>query len=146
MEKIIKKFFEEISFFGGISFYLFLIILFFIMGWVNYSLRFLFALIIIYFITFLIRLIYFKPRPEKEGYGNFLEKIDASSFPSVHAARATFLCFFGVIISNNVKISLLIYVLFFLVLYSRIYLRKHYLTDVIGGVLLGLFSLVSFWI
>lgn len=144
MKLILKKIFEEATFFGGLGFYAFLIILFFVIGKTNYSIKLFLSLIIIYFLTFIIRLFYFKSRPKKEEYRNFLEKIDASSFPSVHAARATFLCFFSILVLNlTLYVNILIFVLFFLVLYSRIYLKKHYLIDVIGGVILGIISLIS---
>jgi len=40
----------------------------------------------------LIKWAYFKERPKKKKYDNWIEKIDASSFPSGHTARTTFVC------------------------------------------------------
>lgn len=139
---IIKKIFEELTFFGGIAFYMFLVALFFVLGKVDLVLKLILGLVVIYLITFLIRLVYFKPRPRKVGYKNLLEKIDASSFPSVHVSRAVFLCFFMLFLFDlNLVIEVGIVVLMILVIYSRIYLFKHDIIDAIGGILLGILGL-----
>jgi len=145
--KLAKKFFEEVTFFGGIVFYLFLIFLLYITGKPDYSIKlslvFIFALIIIYSLTFVIRLFYFKQRPEKIKYSNFIEKIDASSFPSVHAARITFLAlFFMFSFTMNYLYIPVILVIWFFTIYSRYYLKKHDTTDLITGIILGIISFV----
>ena len=94
---IFDKFFEEITFLGGILFFLLFSILFLILGKPDMFFQLILGLIIIYVLTFLIRLFYFKARPKKVHYKNFLEKLDASSFPSVHAARITFISLFLII-------------------------------------------------
>jgi len=140
---IIRKIFEELTFFGGIAFYMFLVVLFFVLGQVDLVVGLVLGLIFIYLITFFIRLFYFKPRPRRVGYKNLLEKVDASSFPSVHAARAFFLCFFMLFVFDlHLVVEGIVVVLMILVIYSRIYLLKHDITDAIGGVLLGIMSLM----
>ena len=142
---IAKKFFEEMTFFGGIAFYLFVIILLLIFEKLFFAFRLFLGLIIIYFIVFVIRLFYFKHRPKKIEHTNFLEKIDASSFPSVHAARITFLFLFAIFLSGpDVVIKLIAGLVFLLVLYSRIYLFKHDLIDILGGVVVGAFAMLVF--
>ena len=146
---IMKKFFEEMTFFGGLAFYLFVIILLLIFQKYIFALKLFLGLIIIYFITLVIRLFYFKNRPKKVGYTNLLEKLDASSFPSIHAARITYLFLFILFSSSFfsyliVKISL--GAVFLLVLYSRIYLFKHDIVDVLSGVVLGGFAILTFFI
>ena len=147
MARIIKKFFEEITYIGGLFFFIFLIALFFFAGMRNYSIKLFIVLIGIYIITGIIRIIYFKQRPKKEEYDNFIEKIDASSFPSMHSARITFLCLFTLIFLNlEFFIKAIIIAFGILGVYSRVYLKKHDFVDVIGGILLGIFSLVVFLI
>jgi membrane-associated phospholipid phosphatase len=143
-----QRAFEEITFFGGIVFYIFLIMVFLIFGKFNYALQMGIALAFIYLFTLGVRLAYFKNRPKKQGYGNMLEKMDASSFPSVHAARTTFIFLFlmyNLIIFQSYFLFLFYLCsamfLWLLVLYSRIYLLKHDVTDIIGGVMLGIISL-----
>lgn len=89
-----------------------------------------------------IRLAYFKNRPRKEKYSTLLERIDASSFPSIHTARIFFVAF---ILSHFFADRLL--TIFFLCLaglvsYSRIYLKKHYWLDLLGGLFL---AMLVFW-
>ena len=144
---LMKKFFEEITLLGGILFYLLISLYFLFKKQYTYFLLFLIGLIFIYFITLIIRIFYFKSRPEKRAYKNFLEKIDASSFPSVHAARTIFIFLFLIYSIHNIYVIILGLGFLFLVLYSRIYLRKHDIRDIIGGIMLGIFSfIVSFYI
>ena len=139
---IIRKIFEELTFFGGIAFYIFLVGVFFVFGKLDLVLKLILGLVVIYLVTFVIRLFYFKPRPRKIGYKNYLEKIDASSFPSVHVARAVFLCFFMLFLFDlSWVVDFGIIILMILVIYSRIYLLKHDIIDAIGGILLGVLSL-----
>ncbi|MEK6818538.1 MAG: phosphatase PAP2 family protein, partial [Nanoarchaeota archaeon] len=96
------------------------------------------SLILIYLITFAIRFIYYKPRPKKQSHKNLLEKLDASSFPSMHSARITLLCLIFTSVYLNLYSVLLSALLILLVSYSRIYLKKHYFSDLVGGVILGI--------
>lgn len=88
-------------------------------------------------ITALIRVFYFKPRPKKEDYSNLLEKIDASSFPSLHAARIVFLAILFSAHFANQYLTILCTVVAALVSYSRIYLQKHDWIDITGGIIVG---------
>jgi membrane-associated phospholipid phosphatase len=54
------------------------------------------ALVCSYVFGSLIKLFYFKPRPKEQAYKNLLQKIDASSFPSVHTSNSFIVAFFGV--------------------------------------------------
>lgn len=143
MKIIIKKFFEEITFLGGILFYL-IFLLFFLINKDYFSSLIIFSgIVLIYFITLGVRTFYFKSRPKKVKYKNFLEKIDASSFPSIHSARSIFIFLFLIfyVIADYLVLFLLL-VLTFLVMYSRIYLKKHNIMDLLGGILLAIFSFV----
>jgi len=88
-------------------------------------------------ITVLIRTFYFKNRPNQQNHTNFIERIDASSFPSLHTGRTIFLAllFINFFKDNYVTIFLIIFAI--LVAYSRIYLKKHDWYDLMGGLVLG---------
>ncbi len=144
---VFQKIFEELTFLGGILFSLIIFLFFLIKKQFFYSFVLFTGLFLIYFLTFVIRIFYFKNRPKKVRYSNFLEKIDASSFPSVHAARATFLfLFFLTYFIKSLLITFLLLSLCFLVYYSRIFLKKHDYIDVLAGILLGIVSFLPFLI
>ena len=107
----------------------------------HYSFILIFGLSLIYLITLAIRTFYYKPRPSTIKYNNFLEKIDASSFPSVHSARVTFIfLFFVFYITKNLLTILILIFLTLFTYYSRIYLKKHDYIDVFGGIVLGILT------
>ena len=140
---IIKRFFEEVTFLGGILFYSLFIFWFLSKRQYNLVLILCFGLSIIYLATLVIRFFHFKPRPKRIRYNNFLEKIDASSFPSIHSARATFLfLFLFLFFIDSYVLLFLIFFLSIFVLYSRIYLMKHYWEDILGGVVLGAIAFI----
>ena len=142
---LIKRFFEEITNLGGFVISSFFIFAFLIFGTINQFLQICLAFFSIYFITFTIRLFYFKDRPKKMRHSNFLEKIDASSFPSIHSARAILMLILLIYyLPFNVLFFLVASIAAFLVVFSRIYLSKHDIYDVVGGIILGFLS--SLWV
>jgi membrane-associated phospholipid phosphatase len=135
IQELSAKILRKISFFGNYQFF------FSILGYLyfTHNLLFidqLFALLIIILVGFPFRIIYFRERPKKQKHNNLLQKIDAGSFPSGHAARITALF---ILFSRGQSSEVIIYLwgLFLLVLYSRIKLRKHRYIDLLGGIVLG---------
>ena len=136
---ILKKIFDEITFLGGILFYLIVSFLFLYFQKQDIFLKLILALISVYLITAIIRMFYFKNRPKKLNHSNFLEKLDASSFPSIHAARATLLfILFSLINLEKLFLIAIMFLLLLSVYYSRIYLKKHDIIDILGGIILGI--------
>lgn len=86
----------------------------------------------------LIKLFFHKPRPDGQPYNGFLEKIDAGSFPSIHASRISLVYFtlFSHAESLGLQIAFLLVIL--IVAYSRVALKRHFWTDIIGGILIGI--------
>lgn len=60
------------------------------------------------------------------------------SFPSGHTASSFAAA--TVFIRTDMRLTYLIVVIAILISFSRLYLRVHYLSDVIGGIVLGIFS------
>ncbi len=95
------------------------------------------ALLVNEVIGSLIKIIFPKKRPNKQTYKNILEKIDAGSFPSIHASRITltYLTLFSNTEITNHKIVYIFIII--MVIISRVLLKKHFIIDVIGGFVIG---------
>ena len=110
------------------------------------------SLFISYFFWSIIKLTYHKPRPQPRSYNTWREKIDASSFPSIHTANSLICAFFGVLmllvsgrIGNPVGMVLLTiwwFLFFMAVSLSRIVLHKHYPIDIFFGSVFGIIIVV----
>lgn len=103
------------------------------------------GLIIIELICRGIRIFYHRDRPRKEVYKNFLERLDASGFPSIHSARSCFV--FLVLYSlTSFPVNLIFILLFSIVGLTRILLKKHYLIDVLFGFVIGGLMFLIWWL
>ena len=98
------------------------------------------GLVLIYIVIIIIRTFYFKERPEKLSHKSYIDSIDASSFPSLHSARISFLSAILMKYYNNFYFSILAAVILLAVCYSRIKLKKHDFADVSFGILLGILA------
>ncbi len=98
-------------------------------------------------VTVGIRLLYFKNRPAVQEYHNWIEKLDASSFPSLHTARIIFLAMTLSFFFEQEVVSIFLILLALSVAYSRVYLQKHDWMDLLGGLFLGIitYGLTSFF-
>jgi len=86
----------------------------------------------------LIKILYHKNRPVNEAYTNMMERINASSFPSLHTARSSFVFLILFFIIPVYPIKIISITMIILIGTSRILLKKHYLSDVIVGLLIGI--------
>lgn len=83
-----------------------------------------------------IKYFWHKPRPNGQQYASGLEKIDAGSFPSIHAARIAYV--YGTLgmihhWTGHSWVLVIALVVIGAVGYSRIFLQKHYFVDVMAG-------------
>ncbi len=126
---------QDIKGLSGVPIFVVLIISFLLVGSRVLALQLLIGLILAYAVTSLIRIIHFRRRPDNETYGNFIEKVDASSFPSLHAMRAGVL---ATILSFWFSQLAIIFALCAIaVAASRVVTRRHYVSDVVVGLILG---------
>lgn len=134
-------FFRDVTSLGGALFYGILVFFTLLVQEYSLSLNLIVGFLITFVVTVIIRKFYFKNRPSKEDYSNFVERIDASSFPSLHSSRVTFLTLLMSAYFNfEWKITTFFVILALLIAYSRIFLKKHDKWDLLGGAILGILT------
>ena len=130
-------FFRDITSIGSLWFYVTAVAFFIAIRQISMGIELAFGLAMIYLIVVIVRTIYFKERPTKYPYNSYLERLDASSFPSLHAARIIFL---GAVLMHEFQdVSFSIFSIFVMTIvsYSRIKLKKHDNFDVFAGWIVG---------
>ena len=128
---LISDFIEEASGFGSFPFILFLITFFYLIGETQLSLWLLIGMIVSFIIVFLIKLFYFKERPNKIAYNNLLEKLNAGSFPSLHSLRIIMISTLISYYYQSLYLGIFLGLISLFVMYTRIRLKKHYFMDVL---------------
>lgn len=136
-EKYLNIFFRDITALGSLVFHLFLLLFIITLGKNDLFRQLLFSLFFTLMVTVIVRMFYFKNRPQKQEFKNLFEKIDASSFPSLHTARTVAMVLIVLDYMQNNGVTVFLLGFSALVLYSRIYLKKHDWEDVAGGIIVG---------
>lgn len=98
------------------------------------------GLVFVEFFGSIIKFFYYKKRPREEKYENVLEKINGGSFPSLHSARSSFVFVSLFFLFNNYYLKIVLLLIPLIVGLTRISLKKHYLSDVIGGYAIGILT------
>ena len=90
-------------------------------------------------IVALIRFIWFKERPQPVEHKNLWQRIDASSFPSLHTMRAAFLGTVFIVLAKFSPWMIAAALLFTLaVAWARVRKKRHHVIDVVVGAILGI--------
>jgi len=137
MSSLKTKLIEDISALGALPFFLVIILMLYLLNQISFALQLFVGILAAHIITYLIRLVYHKKRPKPQKYRSLIEKIDASSFPSLHSVRAMTFVIIGIV---NIKSALTIFffsVYALSIMFSRYYLKKHHLTDILAGAIIG---------
>ncbi|MBI5332066.1 MAG: phosphatase PAP2 family protein [Candidatus Aenigmarchaeota archaeon] len=133
-----KDNYRDFSAFGGLPIYIMILMILYTIGEMPALKQLAAGLVIAYIITVFFRVFYFKQRPEKQKYKNFIEKIDAGSFPSLHAMRSAIL---GVVLASyfaNVLLTVIFALCIIGVAITRVLLKRHDPVDVSAGMGIGL--------
>lgn len=148
-----KRHAEDFAIFGNAMFHiifsmLLCIIFLFFRHKVQITLSILFALVFSWGLNRVMKLTFKRTRPELLDLG--IRKRLSYCFPSGHVMASIPVYFFSAVLLQNLITFLPWYlialVITSLVIISRIYLNHHYLTDVLGGVAMGIFCLnISIW-
>ena len=140
---LINDFFNHISALGSKEITILIPIFFFLINENLLATKIIIGIIIIYVIGIPIRLLYKKERPYKKPRNNVYEIMEANSFPSMHAARSTLLIIILIqYFQYEIKISLFFLVLYVLNLIARLYKKRHYVIDIICGIILGIIPFI----
>ena len=144
LSKHLSIFFRDITALGSAYFYGIVLLLVLALGesklfWILFL-----GVALIMIISVLARLVYFKDRPNREAHRNILERIDASSFPSIHTGRIWFLSLALLDSFGSTAVKIFFILLAVIVSYSRIFLKKHDLVDLVGGFVLAVIMYLSF--
>ncbi len=92
-----------------------------------------------FIVTEIFRWLWYRPRPFVENSINLLlNHSDVSSFPSGHSAF--YFAISIVVYFYNKKIGFLFFLASFLICLSRVFCGIHWPTDILGGILIGIFS------
>ncbi len=135
--KLLEMILGQLTHLGGLVFYIIITIFVLTIGKIIIFEELLVVLVTIMVVAIIIRMLYHKERPEKKKYETIFERIDSSSFPSLHSMRAVAL---AIIIGNSFAAHLqkiFLGIIAILVIYSRIKLKKHYIEDALLGAILG---------
>ncbi len=142
-----EELWQDIKGLSGVPFFVVIIVISFLLQKNALAYQLIIGLILAYAVTFFIRLVYFKRRPDKQTYRNIVEKIDASSFPSLHAMRAAVLATILSAFFENFWLTPLFALAAVAVAVSRVMTKRHDVNDVLGGLILGvIIGGISIWL
>jgi undecaprenyl-diphosphatase len=146
-----KELLQDLKGMSGVPVFGLIIIVSFLLGEKSLAAQLFAGIVIAYAVTILIRVLYFRQRPDMEKYHSFIQKIDASSFPSLHSMRAGVLGTVLALHFSNPLLSALFVLCSVAVAASRVLLKRHFVSDVVAGLVIGVIigfavaRLISFW-
>lgn len=128
---------RDLTSLGTVGFHALLLLFLLLFGQYALFAKILAGELLVYIIAVIFKLGMFRERPKKMQHAGVLQKIEAGSFPSVHTARIFLVAVFGMAVFHNLPAAVLAAIVALTVAYSRIYLKKHYLVDVVAGAIIG---------
>lgn len=134
---------DDLKALGGLPIYLLTTFAFYLTDYKEAALVLLLGLIIGYALAIVLRLLFWRRRPDKESYHNLISKIDAGSFPSLHSMRVAMLATVIMMRFQSIVSYLIFGAAALSVLVLRVTERRHYPRDVIAGAILGVLIIIG---
>ena len=131
---------HDIGALGGLPFFLLMTALIALGrdGWLPLLITLLLGLVACFTVTAAIRWLWFRQRPVPQQHSNWFQRIDASSFPSLHAMRAAFLATVIIILARfSIAVVVASVLVTVAVCWARVRMKKHHISDVVVGAVLG---------
>lgn len=122
---------------GGIALYGFIALFFLLLGSAEVFVQLAIGIVLLYAVISPLRLLFFRIRPDHSAYAGLFTKIDAGSFPSMHSARSTLLAIVLGTVFNSALAWALLALAVVAVISTRVMLKRHYVTDILGGIVVG---------
>ena len=138
MRSSYQEIIEDLDAFGSASIFLLVVVFSFVLGEFNLFAQTLLGGIIAFVVIVPLRLCFFRVRPLERKFTNLLTKVDAGSFPSLHAMRAGVLATLLAVFAGNVFFTVFLLALVAAVCVSRVLQKRHFVSDVIVGVICGI--------
>jgi membrane-associated phospholipid phosphatase len=93
-----------------------------------------------YVVLYALRLVWIRPRPEPRRYpqGNLWARINATSFPSMHAMRGAVLWTILARHAGGAAAALVSISVIAVIAATRVLLREHHATDALAGAVVGI--------
>jgi len=129
---------RDVSALGGLAIYIVAMLSFLSLQLFAPFWQLLIGLVLAYAVVMGVRSVYIRDRPKAMQYRTWWQKIDAGTAVSMHSMRAAIL---GIILINhfsNILVTSLLIVVGLIVAAARVWLKKHYVTDVAWGVGVGI--------
>lgn len=136
MAKKLQSGFSVLTLLGTPFFYAPLCVVFAVFDFAA-SVRLAMALAVVEVFCGILKFIYPKERPVPLPRKTFYQRYEAGSFPSVHSARTAAMAVFFSLQYPHWSVAAVGVLALLVVGYSRIFLQKHYLVDVVAGALIG---------
>lgn len=129
---------KDVSAYGGFPFYFTIVLAALLLESYQAATTLFISLVAVTLVVALVRLAYYKPRPgqPRKKFSTYYERIDGSSFPSIHVARAVMISLAFYQIAS--ALMPLYFLLTLLVCLSRIEFKRHDLTDMLAGGIIGI--------
>lgn len=142
LEKYVNLLVLQFNFFGSFIFSIFIIVFLYAINLKHIAIILLLSTLTATALVSIIRLIFRRERPKKQPYNNIFEKINSSSFPSMHALR-TSIYTTTMFISSLYLLASIFLLITILVSIARYTLKKHYISDLIVGIIFGILIVIA---